>query len=283
MTDMRYEEYSHEEGKSPLYLQPLIQRDAVSSAQEPNWHDNPELQWCISGEGAVLLDGEVSTFRPGDIAAVNPHVIHRTYTDGRLQYGCLIMDPEFCIRAGIDCRTLRMEPHIRCPELSALLERLTAVNADRENICREAEMQKTALEILILLRRRFTADEGAHPTDFPSAARVRGAILYIREHFGEALSLEQIARQVCIDKFSLSREFRRVTGRTVVQYINNYRCIRAAEYIGEGLSVSEAAQKCGFRNMSYFTRTFRAYFHVLPSEKRKKSVQISVQPTIKTR
>ncbi|MBR6603969.1 MAG: AraC family transcriptional regulator, partial [Clostridia bacterium] len=45
-----------------------------------------------------------------------------------------------------------------------------------------------------------------------------------------------------------------------------YRCKKASELISEGLSVSEAALKCGFSNMSFFTRTFREYIGCLPSK-----------------
>ena len=55
-----------------------------------------------------------------------------------------------------------------------------------------------------------------------------------------------------MDKYTLSREFKKLTGMTIVQYINSYRCKKAAEYIASGTSVSEAANMCCFTNMSFF-------------------------------
>ncbi len=81
--------------------------------------------------------------------------------------------------------------------------------------------------------------------------RARQAVLYIRTNFDRKLLLEKIAAAVSIDKYTLSREFREVTGMTVVQYINSYRCKRAVEYIEDGNTVSEAARLCGFQNMSF--------------------------------
>ena len=81
--------------------------------------------------------------------------------------------------------------------------------------------------------------------------------------------LDGIASATLTDKYALSRLFKRVTGQTPVQYINTYRCRKAAEYISDGKNVSEAAHACGFTNMSFFTKTFKAYMGKLPSDTKK--------------
>ena len=48
--------------------------------------------------------------------------------------------------------------------------------------------------------------------------------------------------------------------------LNEYRCMKAAEYISDGKSVSKAASPCGFDNNSFFTKTFKRYIGALPSK-----------------
>ena len=65
---------------------------------------------------------------------------------------------------------------------------------------------------------------------------IKNAIVYIRSNFEKKLSLDGIAQAVYVDKFQLSREFKKLTGKTVVEYINDYRCRRAAEYLSSVLA-----------------------------------------------
>ena len=52
----------------------------------------------------------------------------------------------------------------------------------------------------------------------------------------------------------------------VFEYVNAVRCRNANTFILSGLSISEAAYRCGFENMSYFSKTFKKYVGKLPSK-----------------
>lgn len=61
------------------------------------------------------------------------------------------------------------------------------------------------------------------------------------------------------------RSYHTVTGeRNVI--VNAVRCRNANTFILSGLSISEAAYRCGFENMSYFSKTFKKYVGELPSK-----------------
>lgn len=265
MLGTRYEEYAHRNERLPFVLKTDIERNPFNCSPEANWHDNPELQWCKKGKGVVLMDGVQYAFEPDDFAAVNTHVIHYTGTDDALVYSCLILDPEFCEQAGFDCSALFFEPHFRSPVLRSLFCALERICADRDDVCRIAKAERTVLDILIELRQHHTLKIRTPSEESPMSERIRRAIVYIRENYNRKLCLAEIARAVYVDVYTLSREFKAVTRMTVVQYINNYRCKCAAEYLACGASVSEAAERCGFHNLSYFSKTFQSCFHVLPS------------------
>jgi AraC-like DNA-binding protein len=94
---------------------------------------------------------------------------------------------------------------------------------------------------------------------------VKAAIGYIRQSYDRKISLDELAKITYSDKYALCRNFKRLTGQTVVQYINLYRCQKAAEMITNGQTVAEAAHLCGFDNLSFFTKTFKHYMGALPS------------------
>lgn len=90
-------------------------------------------------------------------------------------------------------------------------------------------------------------------------------MVYIRQNMKSCLTLEDIAAYVGISKYYFTREFKRITGQTVFEYINVVRCKEAKRLITQGMTVSLAAQTCGFENLSYFTRTYKKCIGELPS------------------
>lgn len=260
----RYEEHEHFAGGIPFSFQPRITRTAAYGSREANWHENVELQFGVAGEGSVLLDGQRYPLAVGDIVIVNSGVIHHTGTTGELTYSCLILDTAFCRASGIDPTALSLAPHTRDGEMVALFTEITHCMADEDDPCRTAKLRRLALSLLILLRERYAT---AAPPHRPAAAQktVKAAIRYIRTHTGEALSLSSLAAALYVNKYVLSRHFKAVTRQTVGQYISLCRCRRAEELLRAGATVGEAAQQCGFANLSFFAKTFHRCMGVSPS------------------
>ena len=98
---------------------------------------------------------------------------------------------------------------------------------------------------------------------------VKSVITYIREIYNKKITLDEISKAVLCDKYALCREFKRLTGQTIIENLNNYRCINAMRFLNEGYTVAKAAELCGFDNLSFFTKTFKKYIGKLPSEYKK--------------
>ena len=264
MPEARYEEYPRFVDDLPFKLYPEISVTSEIYSHEANWHENPEIQLCIKGEGFVLLDDDRVSFEKGDVVAVNPNVLHRTGTKSSLKYACLIIDSAFLRQMGIDPLSVGFSKMIKDPAISRSFCRLIE-EYKNTGVCRIAKLNELLLHILIELREKYSSSESSFPAK-RSFEPVKDAIIYIRANFAKKLTLDEISKNVLMNKYSLSREFKRMTGSTVVQYINSYRCARAAEHISDGTSVSDAARLCGFCNMSFFTKTFKAYTGKSPSE-----------------
>ncbi|ELP5185316.1 helix-turn-helix transcriptional regulator, partial [Clostridium perfringens] len=70
-------------------------------------------------------------------------------------------------------------------------------------------------------------------------------------------------------KYYTCRTFKEVTGKTILDYINHIRCINARNLIlYNGYTISESAYKSGFNNLSYFSKTYKKYMGLLPSEEK---------------
>ncbi len=104
-----------------------------------------------------------------------------------------------------------------------------------------------------------TPGEGTVP------ARLRAARQYIQTHYSAALTLAEVARQACLSRPHLCREFRRHYGVSPIDYAIDLRLQDAAELLADvNLNVTQVAERCGFRDVFYFSRLFKRRLGVSP-------------------
>lgn len=81
------------------------------------------------------------------------------------------------------------------------------------------------------------------------------------------LSIDTLSKEVGLSRQHLHRKIKVLTDLTPSQFINSIRLKRAAQLLKQKSgSVSEIAFQTGFENLSYFTKKFKEFFQVLPSE-----------------
>lgn len=99
---------------------------------------------------------------------------------------------------------------------------------------------------------------------------VRDALNYVDFHYMEPLSLESLALKYAVNKNYLSTRFSREVGMTLTDYINLTRVRRSLKLLsGSTLSMPEIAERCGFSDANYYTRTFRKIHGSTPTEYRR--------------
>lgn len=98
-------------------------------------------------------------------------------------------------------------------------------------------------------------------------AGVARALERMHSDYQESLSVEELARECAMGVSSFHKAFKGVTGESPVQYLKKIRLLKAKGLIVfEGKQVSEAAYEVGYTSPSQFSREFKRYFRVPPSE-----------------
>lgn len=261
---IRHEEYTYK--AMPFCFNTNLIRTSKSVFPDMNWHEGMEIQVCNKGKGSVFVNGTEHFLDEENIIVINSKSIHYTITDEFLDYSALIVNPDFCKDMGIDYECLMFDSVVKNEKISQMLINLHELHKNEDLPYKTASETVVLLKILIELAKNHSKkDVNAHKNS-KSFAYVKSTINYIRMNFAEKILLDDIARELCVDKYYLTREFKKNTGKTIVQYINSYRCNMAADLILSGKNVSEAANACGFDNYSYFTKTFKRNIGVLPSK-----------------
>jgi AraC-like DNA-binding protein len=95
--------------------------------------------------------------------------------------------------------------------------------------------------------------------------RIETAILQ-----SEAISVEQLSREAFFSRYHFQRVFRKITGISVMEYVRKRKLTLAASEISQGAgNILEIAFKYGYQSNEAFTRAFKAFHTVRPSETRR--------------
>lgn len=97
---------------------------------------------------------------------------------------------------------------------------------------------------------------------------VTEALCYIRRHYAESgVSVGSIAKSLGLSEGYLSHTFKKETGCTVLNYLTRFRIHKAAELLRDcRVKVYEVAQQVGYRDVAYFSATFKKLIGMSPSE-----------------
>ena len=105
------------------------------------------------------------------------------------------------------------------------------------------------------------------PEDYETSRKV---ISYIEKNLGEKLTLDLIAKEVCLSKCECSRRFKRIAGESVWSYLISARMAKAVELLlYSRKSVERIGFEVGFPNVNLFIRQFKKEFRTTPGQFRK--------------
>lgn len=95
---------------------------------------------------------------------------------------------------------------------------------------------------------------------------------YVRDHFLETITLDEIANEVSMTVPSFCRYFKKITGKTFTRFVNEYRLVHASKLLAEkSTSITDICFESGFNNFSHFNKLFKEFTGKSPSDFRKKS------------
>ena len=150
-----------------------------------------------------------------------------------------------------------------CKRLRTLLEMMSSASAEQDN--------PASLYLLLILHyveQECIAESSAAAR--PHNETVERICAYLAANYQQKFSLTEVAAKFYLSPYYLSRLFRRVTGQSIVDYINNRR-IEAAQKLLENteLSISAVAEQTGFASAAHFRRVFREVMGTGPLQYRK--------------
>ena len=90
---------------------------------------------------------------------------------------------------------------------------------------------------------------------------------YIDEHIYEKISITTLCNHFCISTSMLHSLFRKNMNNTAKNYINELKLNKSKELIKNSThTLSEISEILGFSSIHYFSKKFKSYFNISPTE-----------------
>ena len=109
------------------------------------------------------------------------------------------------------------------------------------------------------------------PAETADTRRLKTVLQWISEHYAQKICVADAAEVCSFSSSHFMRWFRQMTGQSFIAFLNEYRLNTAAEALQTtDETVLTIASRCGFENLSYFNRIFKAHFGITPRDYRKR-------------
>ena len=100
---------------------------------------------------------------------------------------------------------------------------------------------------------------------------VEDLIAYMENHYHERLTLHKMSEDLGLKESSISRMFKHETGMNLTYYLNEIRMKKAMELLNDtDMLIRDVSIAVGIEDQLYFNKVFKKFYHMSPSDVRKK-------------
>ena len=138
------------------------------------------------------------------------------------------------------------------------------------NPCNELKRTAALMQILATLIEEYSLFNAETGSSLSSQQNYLDyALAYMDEHLAEQIHISDIANEIGIDRSYLTNIFKRTLGLSPQEYLMQYRMNRACTMIqNTDLKISAIAHAVGYENSLSFSKIFRKYKGISPSDYR---------------
>ena len=246
-----------------------------------HFHNAVEIIKINSGEIKCVVGREEFCLKAGEVMFINSNVMHYLCYTKPVDMHYIQIDIESFFRKYSGYTDYFINRFITSlhnreyyiskkeKELPEIFEKV--LNESINKSFHYEEYIKAYIQLLIafMYRNSLLTDPEAY-YDTEKLKRLKPILEYIEGNYTRELPLKEIASATNIDKYHLCRQFKAVTGSTVVNYINFLRLGQASsQLLNTDKNIGQIAFDAGFSTIQYFNKTFKSFYNCTPKAYRK--------------
>ncbi|MGL5009872.1 MAG: AraC family transcriptional regulator [Paracoccaceae bacterium] len=234
-------------------------------AYAPHRHDTYSIGYTIRGVQSFDYRRERSDSLPGQVIVLHPDEVHtgEAGTDEGFHYRMIYVEPSL-VRAALGS-SARALPFVRQAVLSdaSLMRAIHAAFSDLT-----VALEPVAFdEVVALLADGLVANDHSASLTIRSLIDHRAicrAREYLDANLDRVVSSGDLEAATGLDRYALSRQFRRVFGTSPYRYLTMRRLDGVRAGIAAGTTLVDAALAAGFNDQAHMSRHFKANFGISP-------------------
>lgn len=227
------------------------------------------IELIISGSCTQYINGYRYECHPGFICLFSPFDYHQfQIADTDVSTYCLSFTEDVLTQEVFDVLNKTELPCLLVLENTELIAFMKDFQLLEQEISQEKPMYLSVVNGIVnkLVSFLLRSTAGMFPHAKTRKSDIRYSISYIRNHFREPLSLEEIATHFNVTPNHFCKYFKKITGITFKEYLLQLRL----EYAMKQLlltqsSITDICLESGFNSPSYFSKAFKARFGKAPS------------------
>lgn len=246
---------------------------------EFKWHYHPEYELTLitKGKGKRLVGDNYENFESGDLVLLGSDLPHTWSSDSvknRTVSAVVIQFSEEFIQ-----RFTGLQEFIKISALLAAADRglyfpeSKNIRAEFDQLPNASGVEKVA-RLLVLLQKLTTMEHQKLSSEYFEAVkgekteiRINKVFQFIQQHADENINLEQVAGLIHLSRSAFSKFFKRATGKTFSDYVNDIRIGNACYLLTEtDKAINKIAFETGFDSLTYFNRVFLKKKGITPKQ-----------------
>lgn len=230
-------------------------------------HSYWELTYVDKGELLTTIDGVSYHLKQGDLIFYAPMQFHTQSTFEKISSSYLTINFKMNFNhADLLCNKIFSLQRDSYFIVTRLIEELSNDNlySDDLSLC---YLKELIIQMLRLDNSHFHSKPTTHMQQTYENELLNDILLYIDDNIYEKISVSTLCDHFCISTSMLHSLFRKNMNNTAKNYINELKLSKSKELIRNSThTLSEISEMLGFSSIHYFSKKFKSYFNISPTE-----------------
>ncbi len=256
----------------------------------PHWHTSVEILYFLQDSATVCVGSSYYNVKSGDLIIINAGEVHSVSGD---QYKTpthfvLRVIPELLYISGNDSfeanyllpftisgltqHRVISKDHLRDSPVVPLMNEVYSEFHSKPfgyELSIQANISKIFLWILRYWQSQGMQIQQLFLHNSQDYTRLKKLFKYVQNHYHEPIHVSDMADLCNMNYSYFSRYFKKLTGKTFVEYVNYIRLTEAEKLLlTTNLNVTQIAFSTGFSSASYFIKIFKKHRGLSPNKMR---------------
>ena len=258
--------------------------------EQAHHHIEYEIFYIDRGSVEFGIEDSVTTAKAGDVIFMHPGTNHYVKKlDGiEYHYYAMVFDNSVLGAQGEPVRntleSIRVSRFIKLPDAVLMKLRDATEFVKNKSFGHELFVKSVLFDIIscvILTNQYVEITDNIRSEKRHTVNAIDVTIAYIRDHYRENISLDDVLKITSYSKSHFIRLFKKNIGMNLTDYINKYRIEKSClDLIYTSKNITEIATENGFNTVQYFSKTFKSYMKCTPKQYQKNGKNIIIPSSV---